>query len=118
MAVVGKGFAVLQSGPIKMSGYLAWLGWAFIHLQFLALSSMRVSVFLQWIWTYFTGSRGSRLIVDHYASSSAKAAPSAQAEPHVSRTVTTITTSQDQVQLQPQNEHGNGSHIEATTTRP
>ena len=72
MAVVGKGFAVLQTGPLKLSGYFAWLAWAFIHIQFLALSSMRVSVFLQWIWTYFTGSRGSRLIVDHCASSPAK----------------------------------------------
>jgi NADH dehydrogenase len=72
MAVVGKGFAVLQSGPIQFSGFLAWLAWAFIHVQFLAMFSMRVSVFLQWIWTYLTGSRGSRLIVDHCASSSAK----------------------------------------------
>jgi NADH dehydrogenase FAD-containing subunit len=118
MAVVGKGFAIVQTGPFKLSGYFAWLAWAFVHIQFLALSSMRVSVFLQWIWTYFTGSRGSRLIVDHCASSPAKPAPIAQAEPLGSRTVTTITTSQDHVQLQPQNEHGNGSHIEAATTRP
>src|SRR3984885_6165363 len=28
MAVVGKGFAVLQSGRIHMARYIAWLGWA------------------------------------------------------------------------------------------
>ena len=66
MAVVGKGFAILQSGKIQVSGFLAWLAWAGIHLQFLAQSSLRVSVFVQWVWTYFTGQRGSRLIVNHY----------------------------------------------------
>jgi NADH dehydrogenase len=70
MAVVGKGFAILQSGPIKMSGYLAWLAWAGIHIQFLAMPSMRLSVFLRWIWTYVTGSRGSQLIVNYPAASS------------------------------------------------
>jgi NADH dehydrogenase len=66
MAVVGKGFAVLQSGKVHMSGSLAWLAWAGVHLQFLAQSSLRVSVFVQWVWTYLTGQRGSRLIVNHH----------------------------------------------------
>lgn len=65
MAVVGKGFAVLQSGRFQMYGFTAWLAWAGVHLQFLAQSSLRVSVFVQWVWTYLTGQRGSRLIVNH-----------------------------------------------------
>src|SRR5262249_14001417 len=68
MAVVGRGFAVLQSWKIQMSGLVAWMVWAFVHLQFLATSGLRLSVFLQWIWTFLTGQRGSRLIVDHRAS--------------------------------------------------
>ena len=68
MAVVGKGFAVLQSGRIQTSGFWAWLIWAFVHLQFLATSGLRLSVFLQWIWTFVTGQRGSRLIVNHHVS--------------------------------------------------
>jgi NADH dehydrogenase FAD-containing subunit len=68
MAVVGKGFAVLQAGRFHLSGLLAWLAWAGVHLQFLAQSNLRVSVFVQWIWTYLTGQRGSRLIVNHYGS--------------------------------------------------
>ena len=67
MAVVGKGFAVLQSGKVHMSGFAAWMAWAGVHLQFLAESSLRVSVFLQWVWTYLTGQRGSRLIVNHHS---------------------------------------------------
>ncbi len=52
MAVVGKGFAVLQSGRVHVSGFLAWLAWAAVHLEFLGQSSLRVSVFLQWVWTF------------------------------------------------------------------
>ncbi len=75
MAVVGKGFAVLQSGRVGLSGFLAWMVWAAVHLEFLAQSSLRISVFVQWVWTYLTGQRGSRLIVNHHESrSSAKPA--------------------------------------------
>src|SRR5262249_52042521 len=66
MAVVGTNFAVLQSGKVHLGGFVAWLAWAGIHLQFFAQSSLRVSVFLPWIWTYLTRQRGSRLIVNHY----------------------------------------------------
>jgi NADH:ubiquinone reductase (H+-translocating) len=66
MAVVGRGFAVLQSGKIQAHGFGAWLTWAFVHLQFLATASLRMSVFLQWMWTFMTGQRGSRLIVNHH----------------------------------------------------
>jgi NADH dehydrogenase len=67
MAVVGKGFAVLQSGKVQVSGLGAWLTWAAVHLQFLGTSSLRLSVFLQWVWTYVTGKRGSRIIVNYQA---------------------------------------------------
>jgi NADH dehydrogenase FAD-containing subunit len=67
MAVVGKGFAVLETGRLRLSGLLAWMVWAAVHLGFLAQSSLRVSVFVQWVWTYLTGQRGSRLIVNHHA---------------------------------------------------
>ena len=75
MAVVGRGFAVLQSGKVQISGLAAWLTWAAVHLQFLATSSLRLGVFLQWIWTYVTGQRGDRLIVNHRGSEIAKPAP-------------------------------------------
>ena len=39
-----------------------------MHLEFVGESSLRVSVFWQWVWTYVTGQRGSRLIVNYYAS--------------------------------------------------
>ena len=76
MAVVGKGFALLQTGKIRFSGFLAWLAWAAVHLEFLGTSSLRVSVFVQWVWTYLTGQRGSRLIVNHHGVQQVTAKPS------------------------------------------
>ena len=83
MAVVGKGFAVLQSHKVRVSGFAAWLTWAGVHLQFLATSSLRLTVFLQWIWTYLTNQRGSRLIVAHHGSEPAKAVESSSSKPAV-----------------------------------
>jgi hypothetical protein len=95
MAVVGKGFAVLQSGTVRISGFMAWLAWAAVHLEFLAEHNLRVSVFVQWLWTFVTGQRGSRLIVDHAGSEPAKSiaaiAPSAApaSQPHFAAEVPT-----------------------------
>src|SRR6202007_1359540 len=81
MAVVGKGFAVMQTGKIQVSGFPAWLTWSAVHLQFLATSSLRLSVFLQWVWTYVTGQRGDRLIVNHHGAEPAKTAADATIKP-------------------------------------
>jgi NADH dehydrogenase len=67
LAVVGKNFAVLESHKVKLSGFPAWLVWAAVHLQFLGQSSLRLSVLVQWAWTYVTGQRGSPLIVNYHA---------------------------------------------------
>jgi NADH dehydrogenase len=65
MAVVGKGFAILQSGRVRASGRVVWLAWLAVHLWALAQPSLRFSVFMQWLWTLVTGQRGSRLIVNY-----------------------------------------------------
>ena len=73
MAVVGKGYAILQSRKIRLHGLIAWFAWAFIHIAFLAQPSLRIGVFLQWAWLFLTGQRGSRLIVDHCAAENREA---------------------------------------------
>src|SRR6201998_233528 len=42
MAVVGKGFAVMQTGKIQVSGFPAWLTWSAVHPQFLPTPSPRL----------------------------------------------------------------------------
>ena len=65
MAVVGAGFAVLQTGKVRLSGILAWFAWAGVHLQFLTTTSLRLTVLLQWLWSFVTRQTGVRLIVNH-----------------------------------------------------
>jgi NADH:ubiquinone reductase (H+-translocating) len=77
MAVVGQGYAVLQSGRVHIKGTPAWLAWAAVHILFLGQTGLRISVFLQWMWTLLTAQRGSRLIVSHHLS--ARGTPTADA---------------------------------------
>jgi len=62
MAVVGKNYAVLERGWLRTSGFLTWLVWAFVHILSLPQLQNRLRVQRQWLWSYFTGQRGSRLI--------------------------------------------------------
>jgi NADH:ubiquinone reductase (H+-translocating) len=64
MAVVGKNFAILESGHIRMSGFVTWLLWVFLHLMSLPQLQNRLRVQDQWFWSYFTGQRSSRLIAE------------------------------------------------------
>ncbi len=62
MATVGRGFAVADIGPVKASGYLAWLFWLFLHLFRLIGFRNRLAVMGEWAWAYVTFQRRVRLI--------------------------------------------------------
>jgi len=62
MAVVGNNYAVLQRGALRMSGFLTFLVWAFIHILSLPQLQNRLRVQRQWLWSYLSGQRSSRLI--------------------------------------------------------
>ncbi|MDL2406201.1 NAD(P)/FAD-dependent oxidoreductase [Rhizobium calliandrae] len=62
MAVVGRNYAILEAGHLRMSGFLTWLVWVFIHLMALPQMQNRWRVQSQWLWSYLTGQRSSRLI--------------------------------------------------------
>jgi len=62
MAVVGKNFALLQKGDFGTSGFTTWWLWALIHIAYLPQLQNRLRVQVQWLVSYFTGQRGSRLI--------------------------------------------------------
>jgi len=86
LAVVGRNYAVLERGSIRIAGLFAWLAWAFVHIQFLALFNNKLLVFAQWIWSYFTFERGSRLITGPVPPSSpGRAAPSSVSPPSDNR---------------------------------
>jgi NADH:ubiquinone reductase (H+-translocating) len=62
MAIVGKNYAVLERGWLRTGGTLTCLVWAFVHILSLPQLQNRMRVQRQWIWSYFTGQRSSRLI--------------------------------------------------------
>jgi NADH dehydrogenase len=62
MAVVGMNYAILERGWLRTSGFLTWLVWALVHIISLPQLQNRLRVQRQWIWSYFTGQRSSRLI--------------------------------------------------------
>ena len=65
MATIGRMSAVAKvEWPFKahMSGFPAWVTWLTVHIFFLIGFRSRLSVFAAWIWTYFTFTRGARLI--------------------------------------------------------
>jgi NADH dehydrogenase len=64
MATIGKNRAVVQTKHLRMTGFLAWLAWLFIHVFFLIGFRNRVAVIVQWAWSYILSKRGARLITE------------------------------------------------------
>jgi NADH:quinone reductase (non-electrogenic) len=62
LATIGRKAAVADFGRVKLSGFLAWAAWLFIHILLLIGFRNRVLVFIEWAWAYFTYQRGARLI--------------------------------------------------------
>ncbi len=62
MATIGRNNAIADFGFLRVSGYLGWLMWLFVHILFLIGFRNRLSVMMQWAAAYFTHQRSVRLI--------------------------------------------------------
>jgi NADH:quinone reductase (non-electrogenic) len=62
MAVIGRGSAVADIGPVQASGFFAWLFWLFLHIFWLIGFRNRIAVLTEWAWAYLTFQRRVRLI--------------------------------------------------------
>ncbi len=62
MATIGKSKAIAQTGPLKLSGLIAWLVWSFIHLMYLIGYRTKILVLIEWIISYIFNKKGPRLI--------------------------------------------------------
>lgn len=62
LAVIGRGAAVADTFGVKLSGLIAWLVWALIHILYIVEFQSRLLVMVQWGFLYLTYSRGARLI--------------------------------------------------------
>jgi NADH dehydrogenase len=59
-AYISRGQALLQVGPVRLSGFLGWLAWGFIHIAFLTGVSNRVSTVATWLATIARAGRYHR----------------------------------------------------------
>jgi NADH:ubiquinone reductase (H+-translocating) len=86
-AVIGRGAAVGNLlNRFKLSGFIAWFGWLFIHLYFLIGYRNRLLVLIDWAYSYLFFRRGARLITgeDRIDMLLAAARPPGTSTPHTS----------------------------------
>lgn len=62
MATIGRNRAIAEAGTLKMSGFIAWLAWLFVHVISLIGFRNRLWVLSEWFWAYLTRERSARLI--------------------------------------------------------
>ena len=65
LATIGKRRAIAQLRHVRLTGYIAWVLWLFVHLAFLTTFHNRLQVFREWVWSYLFSKRGARIIVSN-----------------------------------------------------
>lgn len=63
MATVGRNLAVVDIKNINIGGRMAWIMWMAVHLMSLLGMRNKITVFVTWIWAYFTYSSSTRLLL-------------------------------------------------------
>lgn len=62
MATIGRSKAIVEAGRLRLSGFIAWLAWLFVHLISIIGFKNRLYVLSEWFWAYLTRERSARLI--------------------------------------------------------
>jgi NADH dehydrogenase len=62
MATIGNGKAIATLGKLQLTGFIAWMAWAFVHIFYLVSFQHRIIVMWQWFFWYLTGKRQQRII--------------------------------------------------------
>lgn len=62
-AYISRGHALLQKGPIKLTGVTGWLGWGFIHIAFLTGVRNRLSTVATWMASIARADRSDRTFI-------------------------------------------------------
>jgi NADH dehydrogenase len=70
LATIGRKIAVADFGALRLRGLAGWLTWCLAHVYFLIGFRNRFSVIADWVWSYLTFQRGSRLITGSLAPAS------------------------------------------------
>ena len=60
MATISRFRAVAMIGRLRLTGFVAWLLWLFIHLLYIAGFKSRVTTLLHWFITFLSRGRAER----------------------------------------------------------
>lgn len=63
LATIGRNAAVADLGKFKFGGMVAWWLWLLIHIFTIVGTRNRVSVFIDWAWSYFNYDVSLRLLI-------------------------------------------------------
>jgi len=63
MATIGRNRAVADLNHMHLYGRPAWFAWMFVHLMSLLGMRNKLSVLINWIWSYVTYSTSLRLLI-------------------------------------------------------
>ena len=64
MATIGRHKAVVEVKGLRISGFIAWSIWLFLHLFYLLGGRNKIGTIADWSWNYLTFDRGNRHIMD------------------------------------------------------
>jgi NADH dehydrogenase len=67
VATIGRFRAVLQVGPVRVTGLAGWLAWLVIHLTFLTGFKNRLATLAGWTIAFLGGGRSQRTITEPQA---------------------------------------------------
>lgn len=64
MAIVGRNAAVVQSGPLRLTGRLAWLAWGVLHISYLPGRLNRLTTGLKYLWWHLSHENANRVLIE------------------------------------------------------
>ena len=73
MATIGRRAGIADFGWINFRGPIAWWLWGIVHIYFLIDFRSRMTVSINWLWSFLTYKRGARLITGDEQSASSEA---------------------------------------------
>jgi NADH dehydrogenase len=66
MATIGRAKAVVELGRLRISGFIAWICWAVLHIIKLISFRNRLKVLVEWMWYYVSFQPGARLLIPKF----------------------------------------------------
>ena len=63
MATIGRNKAVADIFGLKLTGFIAWMIWMWVHLMSILGVRNKIATLVDWAWSYFTYDKSNRTII-------------------------------------------------------